>query len=454
MRRHLFINIFLFIFCFSMSAQQHSDIPTASTSDFTQPSATSISISDSVINYGKLFLNRPYRYGSSGDSTFDCSGFTSFVYKKFGYALKRSSSEQAEQFETVDTNELKPGDLVYYSGHKRSKRVGHVGMVVSNNGNGQFDFIHASVQSGVVISNSEEKYYSNRFIKANRVIASQNDFMAKMEIVSIANNSTTSTLKKEEKHICAKYHSVCSGETLSSIAKRNGVTVSELKNNNNLKNNNIRPGQKLKIKDENTEYQNLSAEENTKKKTIETLNDSSFKKGTQISTKDYSIHSVKKGESLFSISNKYNVSIDELKDANKLPNNKLFVGQKIKVTQDKKAIETNATNNTPSTHTVKSGETLFSIAKTYNVSIDDIKRGNDLKTNNIIPNQKLKIVCANNQNNSAPESTPAKTKIHKVRSGETFYSIALKYGCKIETLKEWNNKSGSKLSVGETLVLH
>ena len=172
MQKQLLIaSIFLLPFHFS-TAQKLSEklLATYSTEKIELLSTRYISTADSVINYGKLFLDTPYRYGSSGTSSFDCSGFTSYVYRNFGYNLERSSADQATQFDTINPENLKTGDLVFFSGRRKSQRVGHVGIVVAKKDSGSFDFIHASVQKGVTISNSEEDYYKKRFIKANRVI--------------------------------------------------------------------------------------------------------------------------------------------------------------------------------------------------------------------------------------------------------------------------------------------
>jgi cell wall-associated NlpC family hydrolase len=154
-------------------AQKSAETKQASLKDslnFNFLSPNQISLSDSVVNYGKLFLNTPYRYGSTGTDTFDCSGFTSYIYSNFGYNLQRNSADQAQQFDTIDRTQLKTGDLVFFSGRGRGHRVGHVGIVVAAKENGEFDFIHSAVHSGVTISNSTEPYYTKRFIKANRVI--------------------------------------------------------------------------------------------------------------------------------------------------------------------------------------------------------------------------------------------------------------------------------------------
>ncbi len=157
-----------FILSFSGAVERKEYVAITDTLHTNYLSPTKVPLGDSIINFGKLFLNTPYRFGSPGTSSFDCSGFTSYVYRNFGFSLKRSSAEQAEQFDTVQPEELKTGDLVYFSGRSRSKRVGHVGIVVSKNDNGTFDFIHAAVHKGVTISNSDEAYYSRRFVKANR----------------------------------------------------------------------------------------------------------------------------------------------------------------------------------------------------------------------------------------------------------------------------------------------
>ena len=457
MQRHLFIILLLLLSRLSSFAQQLTDVQPQSTSTLSQSTISPVTphnLTDSIINYGKLFLNRPYRYGSSGDSTFDCSGFTSFVYRKFGYQLKRSSAEQAEQFETVDTNQLKPGDLVYFSGHRRSRRVGHVGIVVSNNGNGKFDFIHASVQSGVVISHSEENYYANRFVKANRVIGGNQDFLRSLTQTPAIQNPKTPVQDRVEKQIPAQYHRVKKGETLSAIAEKYGLSIAQLKSRNNLSGSRINPGQELKVEDEKVVLVAVSSA------TIKPTNNDSSSMNNVDSKQNGKTHLVKKGESLFSISNKYHIAIDKLKEINKLNGNKLFIGQEIKLgettMQETAPVEVASKSVAKETlHTVKSGETLFSIAKLYNVSIDDIKKSNELKGNNILPNQKLKVnASAEHTSSQTTKASAHKSRTHTVRSGESFYSIARDNNCSVNDLKQWNNKSTSKLNIGEKLEIH
>ena len=76
--------------------------------------AASISRIDSILNFSKNYLGKPYRGGSAGPNSFDCSGFTSFVFSNFGRKLGRSSRDQAEQTPTVSNDEIQPGDLVFF----------------------------------------------------------------------------------------------------------------------------------------------------------------------------------------------------------------------------------------------------------------------------------------------------------------------------------------------------
>ena len=107
--------------------------------------------------------------GAKGPSAFDCSGFTSYVYRQFGYKLSPSSRAQYLEGTPVDRKDLRKGDLVFFTSRSSGKNVGHVGIVVSaDNETGKFKFIHASIR-GVKISDFEG-YYVGRYIGAKRII--------------------------------------------------------------------------------------------------------------------------------------------------------------------------------------------------------------------------------------------------------------------------------------------
>src|SRR5690554_902240 len=137
----------------------------------TLPSKNRSNIQDEVLSYSKKYIGKPYRYSGKGPNSFDCSGFTSFVFKNFGYKLNSSSSGQDRQFPTVAKKEdLTIGDLVFFEGRSRNGRVGHVGIVTEIYPNNNFKFIHSSTTSGVIISSSTEPYYSSRYLRGGRVL--------------------------------------------------------------------------------------------------------------------------------------------------------------------------------------------------------------------------------------------------------------------------------------------
>lgn len=127
-------------------------------------------IVDQVISYAYRFRGTPYRYGASSPKGFDCSGFTSYVFKRFGIDLDRSSRGQITDGVRVKKNELQPGDLVFFQGRSGRGGVGHVGIVTKVNDDNTFHFIHSACSSGVTESKNTESYYSRRYVGACRVL--------------------------------------------------------------------------------------------------------------------------------------------------------------------------------------------------------------------------------------------------------------------------------------------
>ncbi len=125
-----------------------------------------------MISHAKEFMGLRYRRGGKTPKGFDCSGFTGYIFKQFGISLKASSNSQYTQGTPVVTDDLRPGDLVFFNGRRAgTSRVGHVGMVVDVDAEaGTFKFIHSAISSGITISDSSEPYYSRRYIGARRVI--------------------------------------------------------------------------------------------------------------------------------------------------------------------------------------------------------------------------------------------------------------------------------------------
>lgn len=124
-----------------------------------------------IIEQAFKHIGKRYRHGTAGPYTFDCSGFTSYVFGKEDIDLSRCSRTQYTQGEAIKSiDNLRRGDLVFFSGRKISRSVGHVGIVVDVAEDGKsFTFVHAAC-SGVKVDKSTSSYYSRRYIGARRVI--------------------------------------------------------------------------------------------------------------------------------------------------------------------------------------------------------------------------------------------------------------------------------------------
>ena len=134
----------------------------------TVKSSTTLAIE--VLAEGHTHLGKRYRRGANGPDIFDCSGFTSYIFRKIGIELQRTTAAQYLQGKHVSKDELMPGDLVFFKG-SASRRIGHVGVVVSvDKDNKTFTFIHAS-NRGVIVDNfAKSSYYIPRYVGATRVI--------------------------------------------------------------------------------------------------------------------------------------------------------------------------------------------------------------------------------------------------------------------------------------------
>ena len=127
--------------------------------------AASSSLGQQVVDYAKQFLGCPYVYGGNGPSSFDCSGFTKYIYQHFGYTLNRTATDQLSNGVSISRSELQPGDLVFFK-YNTSKPVSHVGIYIGNN-----QFIHASTNSyAVQIDSMASGHYNNVFVYARRIL--------------------------------------------------------------------------------------------------------------------------------------------------------------------------------------------------------------------------------------------------------------------------------------------
>ncbi|MCX7904789.1 MAG: C40 family peptidase [Caloramator sp.] len=155
--KFLFLTIlFLIMFIFNFKVN-------ASTND-ARNNRQAISRGPQLVSYAKRFLGVRYKWSGQSPSGFDCSGFTSYIYKLFGIELPHSSYGQFISGQKISKSQLLPGDLVFFQTSKRG--ISHVGIYI---GNGKF--IHASSGAGyVTITSLNEPYYSKRYRGAVRVL--------------------------------------------------------------------------------------------------------------------------------------------------------------------------------------------------------------------------------------------------------------------------------------------
>ena len=132
-----------------------------------QSEAAASDVAAQVVETALSFLGYPYVYGGSTPKGFDCSGFTSYIYKQYGYSLNRTCSGQLDNGTPVAMSELQPGDLVIFKKYASSAgRASHVGIYI-----GGGEFIHASTSKvGVIISKLSDAYYTPGFVGGRRIV--------------------------------------------------------------------------------------------------------------------------------------------------------------------------------------------------------------------------------------------------------------------------------------------
>jgi len=263
-----------------------------------------------------------------------------------------------------------------------------------------------------------------------------------------------------------KYHKIRKGENLTLISRKYNVSVDELKRWNGLKSNSAPLGRNLKIysfeKIKETESQKDIAVSETKSvkeeqsKTTETIQKNSEHEGYYV---------VVKGDNLTSIARNHDVTVQQLKEWNKLFDNNVKVGTQI-IISNKSLSDKNtsvAVETKTKEHTVKKGENLGQIAKKYNTSIENLKEWNSIEGNNIqlgatLIVSKTELVLNEKSTKTKMETAIVKNEresLYYVKRGDSLYSISQKFpGVSIADIKKWNNikdesiKPGMKLKIG------
>lgn len=257
-------------------------------------------LADAIIKEAGRHLGKPYLYGGNGPQSFDCTGFTCYVYNKAaGYHLSRTSADQAKNGREIKGgyDKLQKGDLIIFGGRTQKKTPGHVGIFIAADSLGKsFTFIHAC-NSGVTISHIDEPYYAQRFLGVRRILPDfppeereRKGWFNLQELFAgrspAARDSVLNAI--QERHLVlfadgtwamigekgeyvappgdrdfilnadatwradeatsAEFYTVKSGDTLSKIARQFGITVESLREMNGLTARSvIRLGDRLRV---------------------------------------------------------------------------------------------------------------------------------------------------------------------------------------------------------------
>lgn len=260
--------------------------------------------------------------------------------------------------------------------------------------------------------------------KGDTLYGISRQFGIPVETIKRENNLTNNTISvgqelKIPTNIVTSIYTVEKGDTLYQIAKKFNTIVEELIELNQLKTTNLFLGQQLKVPREGNEEES------------------------------YTTYIVKGGDSLYSIAMKYNTTVETIKQANGLSSNLLSIGQILKIPT--KNISINYKE-----YEVKPGDSLYSIAQLFNTTVDAIMKTNNLQTTILSVGQILKIPTEDSTTITGKECfgegyVEPKYETYTVKKGDNLYDIARRYNTSVITLMDLNNLTSTSLQIGQVL---
>lgn len=275
--------------------------------------------------------------------------------------------------------------------------------------------------------------------------------------------STTGNSSTSGSNTVNTYYTVKSGDSLWAIANANGVSITNLRQWNNISGDIIYPGQRLVVK------QGTTAGGSTNNTTNGNNSNSGSSTNTS-SNASSTYYTVKSGDSLWAIANANGVSIANLRQWNSISGDIIYPGQRLVVKNGSTTngsagtssnnSANNSSTNTNSTagssyYTVKSGDSLWVIANANGVSIANLRQWNNISGDIIYPGQRL-VVKKGSANTSSSASasqstTQTTTGTHKVKSGDTLWGLSQTYGTSIQKIKQLNGLSSDLIYIGQAL---
>ena len=273
-------------------------------------------------------------------------------------------------------------------------------------------------------------------------------------------------------------YTVQRGDSLWSIAKRFNVGVNELKSANNLSSNLISVGQELVIPgvapsdQTNVTYvvqkgdtlYSIANAYNTTVDEIANLNDlltNAIYEGQillipntggsgMVMPDSETIYVVQEGDTLYSIAQKYDTTPTAIINKNNLTGTTLSIGQQLVIPKDVESTGEDEDVVDVNTYVVQKGDSLYSISRAYGVSVDDLRRTNNLTSDILTIGQVLTIPTANNGDNTLPNTN---SNLYVVQRGDSLWSIANRFGVSINAIRMINNLTSDILNIGQTLII-
>lgn len=320
--------------------------------------------------------------------------------------------------------------------------------------NDQTHFLRLPQDKMAVFTSNESKIYAYVDREAN---LRERPFQIVRPIVSQDSVNTFQRLAQAK----VRYYRVKRGDNLSTIAQKYDVAVDDLKKWNNIKGNKVAYGKNLKIN-------GVEAEEKSSAVAKVEIDKKGIQKDS-LATSTNSIYVVQKGDNLSNIAKKFNVTIAELQDWNKLTTKSIPLGASLQVVKNpiNNEVIAKPIERKDIAYSVQKGDNLGSIAKKFGASVEELKQWNNLTSNAIAIGNSLivakneividtnKVAIASFKKKDQYPSTAGKESEYYVKKGDSLYSISKKYpGVTISDLKKWNNIKGEELKPGMKLKIN
>lgn len=165
--------------------------------------------------------------------------------------------------------------------------------------------------------------------------------------------------------------------------------------------------------------------------------------------------SVKRGDTLSHFASTYNVTVSDIKRTNNLKSDLIFVGQTLQIpTNTVTASNSASSSNKTAVHTVKRGDTLWGIGRKYGISVSSLKSINQLTTNTIYVGQKISLKNSSSSTSPKTQTTKEKaTSSYIVKRGDSLWKISKQYGVSVSQLKSWNDLKSNTIYVNQKLSI-